>query len=129
MRARIRNATDAGIDLDRVAVVPATPRGPAFLVVMEGSGPWDWEAWQDEVRAKVGPEGCPVCWGRRLPRSWMCLRCNRMGTDGKVSYPGLPVGKYPDPDWEAGPTAYVSHVKLKGGLGERVKGRKGRKVG
>lgn len=119
MRHGVRTATDLGIDLDRIAVVPATPRGPRFLVMLEGSGPWDWEAWEGN-----NPVPCPVCQGRRLPRSWMCLRCNRMGTDGQVSYPGLPVGQYLDPQWVAEPTVFVRHAQLRGGLGERVRERK-----
>lgn len=119
---RVRNATDLGIDLD---AVPATPRGPGFDVLLEGTGPWDWSARVE------GP--CPVCGRRRLPRSHYCLRCDRAGADGKVAYPGLPVGRYPNREWEQeyGPmtaTVYASDRGLRGGLGERVGTRKARRA-
>lgn len=119
--ARIRNATDLGVDLDRVA---DRPRAPSFGLFLEGSGPWDWEAWDHEgTRARRWP--CAVCGGGPLRRTWYCPACDRAGTDGRVLYPGLPVGSHLNEDWEAEPTVYVRHPRLKGGLGDRVKGRKG----
>lgn len=124
--ARIRNATDLDLDLDRIAVVPATPRGPRFSVVLEGSGPWCWEQWDHAgTRRKEWP--CAVCGGGALPRTWYCAACDRAGTDGRMTYPGLPVGRYLDPDWEAEATIYVSDERLKGGLGSRVQSRRTRR--
>ena len=57
---------------------------------------------------------CPACRKRRLRPFEYCLRCDRCGFDGKVTYPGLPVGSAMDPHYRGKGTKYVPG-RLKGG--------------
>lgn len=59
------------------------------FIYLEGIGSWDGAAHR---AYEAGEAPCPVCGGRKLRTIEICLCCCRCGLDGKVRYPGLPIG-------------------------------------
>ena len=52
--------------------------------------------WSGPLRKK---QKCPCCSNKPSPNHY-CICCDRFGGDGMRKLPGLPVGKYLDPDYQ-----------------------------
>lgn len=90
----IVNATDVGLDLDRLA----EPRRPPDVFILVGIA----DAWSmfEHARAFLGLAPCPECHGRPLGRLEYCLACDRAGIDLLgLELPGLAVDSHPDQAW------------------------------
>lgn len=90
-------ASDLGIDLDSFEA----RRSPREWVYITGVGPWDAS---DDAEYRDGEHECPACGRMRgdppvSPVSRYCLRCDSAGLDGRIGYPGEPVGSRIDPDY------------------------------
>lgn len=120
MSRRTFTASELRIDLDKL---PAAPRSTPSFVYLDGVKPWSMI---DHARAFLGETACPVCHNRKLRRNLYCSACDAAGLDGRITYPGLPIGSCCDPNWSATPTSYTERP-LKRGLGDLVAKRKRRK--
>lgn len=121
MGKKIRNATDLGLDLDRIAA----RRVPRDWMYIDGVEPWSMA---DEALYRAGLARCKGCGRHRddgpvSPASRYCGRCDSAGLDGRVNYPGEEVGSRIDPDYPAEPTK-VPAIRngLRGGKGRRQAG-------
>lgn len=99
--------------------MPDLKRGNGMVLLM---GNRAWVA-AEHGAAERGEVPCPVCEGRDLKKMELCLSCNRAGMDGKINYPGLPIGSAMNEGWDdiedepTIPTKYQPNEKgLKGGL-------------
>jgi hypothetical protein len=113
---RTFNATDLGINLDRIA----DNRAPSQWIYLEGI-----ETWQrlKADRYRAGVDRCQVCGRYKTskpvrPASRYCLACDSAGLDGVARYPGLDVDSAPNVDYDgATPTTYSPDPTLSGGKG------------
>lgn len=89
-----------GMDLDAYSAPPI--RAAWLLVGMDR--PWG-PAEVERARSEKGP--CPNCAGVELRGPEYCPACDACGLDGKVSYPGIPVGRMIDYDWPVDRPGYT----------------------
>lgn len=118
--------TDAGIVAE---TIEDRRCGPSFIF-LEGREAWEMAA---HAAAFLGIGDCPICQGKPLRGKRYCLGCDRTGLDRRATFPGLGVDQCPDPEWHASASVYDPGEDLAGGVGRRVKIRRGvarsRKVG
>lgn len=74
--------------IDHEDPFPATIEGGMILIGVSAT-------WKGPLKAS---ERCPHCKGSPKPTHY-CIACDRWGGDGKRILPGLPVGKYLDPEY------------------------------
>jgi hypothetical protein len=124
---RLRNSTDAKIDLDKFEWQPRSLDLYGW-VFMDGHAPWSMS---DPALDRVKMAPCPVCLDRPLRRNHYCLGCDRSGVDdlaaeGKIRFYAVAVGYCMDPDYPVDRPAYSPDESLDGGLkGGRVRVRRG----
>jgi hypothetical protein len=113
-KRRTMTATDLGLDFDRMESARRPPSEWIFLGLAE---PWDMV---EHARVHLGMESCPVCGGSPLQGRRYCLICDRSSFDGEITFPGLPVDRYPNLDYprESEAPVYAPTPGLKGGKGE-----------
>jgi hypothetical protein len=118
--------TDARIDPNGITD-RSYDTGWSFL---DGCEAWDMAS---HAAAFLGMAPCPICHNGRLRRKHYCSGCDRTGLDRRATFPGLGVDQCPDPEWHASASVYDPGEDLAGGVGRRVKIRRGvarsRKVG
>lgn len=113
--ARIRNATDLGVNMDRFEA----PRSDDSWIWLGGLRPWEMH---EHAAAYLGLEPCPVCEGGTLRRKSYCLGCDATGLDGVADFPGADIDAYPDPDWAAQREAEKEAKRLSHGIRRRKAG-------
>lgn len=111
--------TDVGIEANYIE--DRTGGEPGFIFI---AGCTSWEM-APHAAAFLGIGLCPICEGGDLRRKHYCLGCDRTGLDGRITFPGLEVDEAPDPEWHASASVYDPEPGLDGGVGKRVKIRRG----